>query len=343
MGCGGSKAAGVPAVGDVGLSAASTSGAVSLSPDLAAETLAELAANAYCGPLVQGAAGGGKAGPTTAQVVADTTVELQEADQAKAVQMLVELQREEGLAKVLAADGKAAAVEAVASFVNGQAGKGKKRKKLGKAAVDWLALAVELATHNNAAYDLAKELLGTPGFTVNLGGMQLWDVLRDGVRAIPERVGRLFLAPLFEHFKLGEKLGDAVLLEHATFHPTAPQTGAADGGPARLSQRMAVPELFDLLESRCDFDDYASMPERLSLVAVLMLAALVQAHFEDAVKGIRSKLGGWCRYSVKKTKGYARGLVKLYADYFQLPSPRSQWIKDVSIVSVFCILYSVDV
>ena len=48
----------------------------------------------------------------------------------------------------------------------------------------------------------------------------------------------------------------------------------------RLSQRMAVPELVDLLESRCDFEDYASMPERLSLVAVLMLAALVQAHFE---------------------------------------------------------------
>lgn len=341
MGCGGSKAGnGVSTTNvDPGSAAGGAGGGEAkknnkksspapISPALA-ERLEELARAAFCGRVVAGTAGvGGEAGPATDKVVADATVELQEAEQAKVVQMLVELQRKEGLAKVLAADGKSAAAGAVELFLAGQAGKGKKRKNAGKAAVGWLVAAIELATHNDSAYDLSKALLGCSGFTVNLGGMQQWDTLRVGVQAIVEKVGRLMLAPLFEQYKLGDTLSDAVLLKYATFHSNAPLHPEAGQGPPRLSQRLAMPELFDLFESRCDFKDYAAMPERASLVAMLMLAALVQPHFEDVIKTIRTKLGGWCKYSVKKTKGYARVLIKLYSDYYQLASPRSQWIKD---------------
>lgn len=91
-----------------------------------------------------------------------------------------------------------------------------------------------------------------------------------------------------------------------------------------------MPEFFDFFNSseQHNFSDLKRLPERRALVPMLLLAALIQPSFEDAVKRLVARLGDWCDASIAPVKGYARCLIKLYADYYHLPSPRSQWILD---------------
>ena len=77
-------------------------------------------------------------------IAADPEVGLDEEAHLKVAQSMVELLHDSNLATVLAADGISASEEAVAKFIEGAAGKGKTRKKLGKAAVDWLLKAVPI-------------------------------------------------------------------------------------------------------------------------------------------------------------------------------------------------------
>lgn len=242
--------------------------------------------------------------------------------------------RKKSLSKVLAPDGKAAAVKEVRWFFAATNADDEALLQHGLDAVAWLIDAIECAPFSPATVKLIHKLLGTHAFTANLDFMDQWEILCEGCQNILNRIGKLALQPLFVQYKLGDRLSDAALRKYIIYHTASPQAVAAGGGVgsagngSKPSQVLASPKLFGLLQSRYDPADYATLPERRCLLPVLLLSALLQGQFEAAIKKLQAKLGSWCQAYIAPVKGYARCLVKLYADYYTLPPPRSQWVLD---------------
>ena len=139
------------------------------------------------------------------------------------------------------------------------------------------------------------------------------------------------MKPLYSERSLGDRLDDDTLRQFFFYHQSSQHAkGGGKGKRVKPSQRLAMPEFFDFFNSseQHNFSDLKRLPERRALVPMLLLAALIQPSFEDAVKRLVARLGDWCDASIAPVKGYARCLIKLYADYYHLPSPRSQWILD---------------
>lgn len=206
-------------------------------------------------------------------------------------------------------------------------------------AVQWTIMAIKVAPHNKAVKGLVRKLLGNKYFTGNLDLHNLWGTLYKGACEIMDQIGTLGLRPLFYQNNLGVYLSDQALGEYFTYHPTSPSvSGSRDQRKKKPSQRDVCPPFFELLED-LDYDDYAALPERQALVAFLLLSSLINAEFEKCIEALRTSLGSWCTGTVAPVKGFARALVKLYADYYKLASPRAQWVLD----SLRCLLLGPNV
>lgn len=281
---------------------------------------------AFCGHAIRGKGGATKQSLTKAEIEAQGVVGLKGAEKKAWGRWVADVQSRGALAKVLKTGcfgGQSAAEKAVMLFINGKAGKGYTLKmNLGKPAVKWLLLAIKVAPHNAVVADMVRDLLGTQMFTGNLPVMEQWDPLYTGALEILEEIGNVALKPIFDQNNLGASMNDKVLQEHIIYHHLSPK----DGG--KPSQRLASPAFFDLLKDAYDYTDYTALPERKALVAFLLLCSLVSGEFSDAIDALRASLGNWCSAEVAGVKGFARCLVKLYADYYKLSSPRSQWVLD---------------
>lgn len=241
------------------------------------------------------------------------------------------------VAKVLTADGETPTVGAVVLFIEGEQSlnNNAKLKRQSKDATEWLILALELAPYNKAATSLVRQLLGAQGYAPNLGFMQLWEPLSTSAQELLGKVGDRMLAPLYDEHELADRMSDTALLSHVVFHPTTLHAAAAAkaaGVPIpKLSQEAAMPGLVEAMAKAHDFDDYAAMPEMTCLLAQTLLAQVIQPRFVQAVTelfGADSEAAEWCTASIADVKGFARGFVKMYADYLDLPSPRCQWVLD---------------
>lgn len=254
------------------------------------------------------------------------------------------------VAQVLAPDGQTAAVPEVMLFIDRLQSSGAVLEQQGVAVTAWLINAIELAPYNPAVQTLVYKLLGAQMFTANLNAIrpQQWQPLRTASTDLLKRIGTLRLKSLFDQHDLGNELSDAVLLPFLTYHPQSPHAISAAAAAAaatssaqpaqpapqptmemlKPSQRSALPALYELLEAKYNYDgDYGALPERKSLLSVLMLFALIENQFQNKINKLFED-AEWCDISHAPTKGYARSFVKIYKDYVSLPSPKAQWILD---------------
>lgn len=236
--------------------------------------------------------------------------------------------------KVLEA-AKEAPGEAVVLFIAGKQTDNAQLKRQSKAATDWLILALEIAPYDEVVASLVRNLLGTQRYTCNLEAVEQWEPLCTSAQALLGKVGDRMLEPLYDKHELADRMSDAALLSHVVFHPTTLHAAAAAkavGVPIpKLSQEVAMPGLIAAMAKAYDFDDYAAMPEMTCLLAQTLLAQVIQPQFVQAITelfGAGSEATAWCTASVAPVKGFARGYVKLYEDYLDLPSPRCQWVLD---------------
>lgn len=241
------------------------------------------------------------------------------------------------VAKVLKADGKTPSVGAVVLYIERKLDKAdnETKKRRGKEATEWLILALELTPYNEAVASLVRQLLGTQQYTGNLNFLEQWEPLIAAAQALLGKVGERMLAPLYATHALADRMSNAALLSHVVFHPATLHAAAAAkaaGVPIpKLSQEQAMPGLIAAMAKEHDFDDYAAMPEMACLLEQTLLAHAMQPRFEKAINelfGAGSEAAAWCKANVAPVKGFARGYVKLYADYLDLPSPRCQWVLD---------------
>ena len=294
--------------------------------------MAAVAAVAFSGYAIEAEVATGKKKKTKwktftlAEILGPGLVDLKDAEKDAWEEEKARIQTKEFVATVITADGEAA-VKEVMLFINDEQDNASEDEELldeqGALAVGWLVDALEVAPYSPGTVELIHELLAKRNFTANLAGMGQWETLVEGAQNILDKIGNLALQPLYEQNRLGAHLSDALLREHIMYHAASPH-----GSGQKPSQKLAMPEFFDFLQSRHDFEDYAELPERKCLLPTLMLAALIQGYFEIMIKKLQTKLGSWCKATVAPVKGYARCLVKLYADYLSLPSPRSQWLLD---------------
>lgn len=144
------------------------------------------------------------------------------------------------------------------------------------AATEWLIDALEHAYLDKDIADAAKQLLSVRYFTMNLSARFQWEPLQTAVKKLLAEIGDARLAPLFTAHNLQEKMNAETIQTLYSDHPAvvAARTTRASGAAAataaagtstptsKPSQRLACPQLFQLLEEELDFDDPAAMVKR---------------------------------------------------------------------------------
>jgi hypothetical protein len=261
---------------------------------------------------------------TDADVLAKEKVTLKGADKAAWGAVESTLLSTKSVAAVLAADGNGAAVQAVTLFITGNVEFFNfAYPELIEAATEWLINAIALAPYEPAVSKLVRQLLAVDAYTLGLEHMGQWDRLVAGAHELLAKIGKGMLQTLYAQESLGDQLSDNTLQQYICCSLHVPEVGGV-----KPSQALAIPAVVAFLASTNDFEDYAALPERRCLMPVLVLACLLQPHFESAI-GSRFESSGWCKASVAPVKGASRCLVKMYADYLNLPSPRSQWLLDL--------------
>lgn len=226
----------------------------------------------------------------------------------------------ESVAKVIGANGEPA-VEEVALFIAGMHGDGETLIKQGKPTTEWLIKALAIEPHKPKVSKLIRQLLAVDQYTGNLDFMQQWDPLVKGAEALLTWIGEFSLLPLFNQETLGQQLSDSVLRPYIRYSLHA-------GIQAKPSQSYAVPAVVAFLEALYDYKNYGAVPERMSLLPFLILAQLLQQRFKSAITRLFVS-SSWCDVSVADVKGASRCIVKMYADYYALPSPKGQWLLDL--------------
>ena len=284
---------------------------------------AHTAHEAFCGPPIVGSGqvGDGAAAAPVAAAAADPPVafdaETQAATTTNDAQLVAEAR-----ARLLTPDG--ALAESASVFVEGRFEQEDQdvAQRQSADATGWLLAALPVAALDADIAAGIRQLLAVNYYTVNLGARKQWAPLLAGAHAVLAAVGRTQLAPLFTAHQLAERLGDARLRPLYTDHACVRTAAAA----AARSQRLAMPQLFEVLQAQLAFGEPAAMAERVALHAVLLLSRLVNARFQSAMQGVAERSG--CAFSGAPAKGYARSLVKLDADYQDRRSPRCASILD---------------
>jgi hypothetical protein len=161
--------------------------------------------------------------------------------------------------------------------------------------VKWLVDAAEHGSLDPSIAAAIKVVLSDWDFTMNLSVNGLWEPLQKGVREVLKRIGTTRLAPLYIEHSLADKMGAAQLGQFYHMHAAAAHTGI------KPSQRLVMPELFALLETKLDFEDFGEMAERVGLHVVLLLAHLLNARFQAAMAVVAA------RSSARSPKRLQRG------------------------------------